>query len=257
MKTSVFDYKEYKTYVIATLDQRTAVEKGQRTRLSKYIGCQSAYLSQVLNGGADFSAEQAIAVSQFLNHTQAESKYFLNLVLIARAGTKDLREYYQTEIKKILDDRHSIKDRISAHRVLSETDQARYYSAWYFAAIHVIVSLPQFKSGQAIAETLNLSPKIVSEALEFLVQIGLLKKVGANYHQGEVSLQSLEQTKSQNLHYSSVITCSKEDYVKVRELMISAVEKIRAVIKPSKDEIMATYSMDLISLSEKDENEKF
>jgi uncharacterized protein (TIGR02147 family) len=274
MKTVVFDYKDYKPYLIKALEDRLVIEKGQRSKLSKFIGCQPAYLSQVLNGSADFSAEQAVAVNQFLSHTVTEARFFLNLVLLARAGTKDLRIFYQQEIKKLLDDRLILKDRINMNRTLSEADQARYYSSWHFAAIHVIVSLANFRTRHAIAEALNLSPKIVNPALEFLVEIGILKMIGFDYHQGETSLhlgsdspfiqkhhsnwrmktlQSLEQPKSKDLHYSSVITCSKDDYAQVRELMIQTVQKIRGLIKESKDEVMAAYTLDLIGLTEKDE----
>lgn len=269
MQKALFDYKDYKTYLSETLEYRAQKEKGQRSRLAEFIGCQPAYLSQVLNGNADLSLEQADSASRFLDHSAQEARFFLFMVLRERAGTKDLKDVFQRDLDSLEKERFNLKNRIKTRRTLSEKDQARYYSSWHYAAIHVLVSLPGFRSKLAIKKALHISSRIMNEAFDFLVSIGLLHIEGNEVVQGETSLhlhqdspfiqkhhanwrmkalQSLEQSKETDLHYSSVITCSQKDLSQVKEIFIRAVQEIRALIKDSKDETMASYAIDVIDL---------
>lgn len=268
-KGSVFDFKDYKAYLNSTLEHRALQKKGQRSKLAEFIGCKPAYLSQVFNGVTDLSAEQAQATNIYLSHTVTEARYFLNLVLLSRAGTRELRSYYDEELKQQRQERLVIKNRVQINRTLNETDQARYYSSWYFAAIHVAVSLPHLRSKEQLAEALSLPQATVNQVLEFLVQMGVLKLRGNEYSQGEINLflgtdsnfinkhhsnwrikavQSLDQPKENDLHFSGVITCSTEDAIKIKETMIKTVQKIRETVRASKDETLHVYALDLFSL---------
>lgn len=276
MKSAVFDFKDYKVYLNYILEVRAETKKGQRSKLAAFIGCQPAYLSQVFNGTNDLSPEQAQNANEFLSHTPSEAKYFLNLVLWQRSGTKALKSYYEDELKKQKDERLSLKNRVTSNRTLSEVDQAKYYGSWYFAAIHVAVSINHLKKMESIAQVLRLPQNLVNEVLEFLVQIGILKRVGYEYRQGEASLyldagsafiqrhhlnwrvraiQSLDHVKKEDLHYSGVITCSIEDISKIREAMVAAIQSIRSQVKESKDETLYFYTMDLVGLLESSENQ--
>ncbi|MGZ3771873.1 MAG: TIGR02147 family protein [Bdellovibrio sp.] len=269
LKSSVFDFKNYKQYLTSALEARAVHQKGQRSKLAHFIGCNPAYLSQILNGNVDLSPEQAQTTNTFLGHTSAESRYFLNLVLFERAGNKELKAYYDEELKRQRQERLVLKNRVQINRSLSETDQARYYSSWYYAAIHVAVSLPHLRSREKIAEALSLPQSTVNQALEFLLQIGVLKQHGKEFRQGEVnlylgadsnfitkhhanwrmkSIQSLDIVKDRDLHYSGVITCSHDDALKIKELLIKSVENIREIVKGSADESLFVYTLDLFEL---------
>lgn len=266
---TVFDFVDYKTYLGKALEMRSQTQKGQKTKLAEALGCRAAYLSQVLRGSNDLSAEQAQAANRFLAHTPTEARFFLNMVLWARAGTHDLKEFYLAELKKQKDERVNLKNRVKSSRTLSEADQARYYSSWYYAAVHVIVSLNHIHRKAEIAKALGLPQKTISEVLEFLVEIGLLKNHGAEFLQGETSLyldagspfitkhhtnwrmkavQSLDQKNDKDLHYSGVITCSIKDAEKIQEILIQTVQKIRELVKASNDETLMAYTLDLFSL---------
>lgn len=274
MEKAIFDFDDYKKYVIQAIENRAKYERGPKSKLAEAMGCRPAYLSQVLNDSQDLSAEQAQAANQFFGHTLPESRYFLNLVLLSRAGTPELRSYYQDELKKQKEERLVLKYRVNVSRILSENDQARYYSSWYYAAIHVIVSLKKIKSKEQIAIELGLPLATVNEVLEFLIQIDLIKPQGAGFVQGETNLyldskspfitkhhtnwrvkaiQVLDQKNQQRVNYSGIITCSEEDAGKIQELMIQTVQKIRSIVKESKDETLLVYTLDLFGLiSQKD-----
>jgi uncharacterized protein (TIGR02147 family) len=268
-KSTVFDFKNYKSYLNSVLEQRGSLEKGQRLKLAQNIGCNPSYLSQVLNGMLNLSPEQAQNTNAYLGHTSNESRYFLNLVLLARAGTKSLKNHYEDELKKMLEDHLIVRNRVKINRELNEMDQARYYSTWYYAAIHMCVSLPHMRTREQLATGLQLPLQTVNEVLEFLVSIGVLRAKGKEFEQGETNLyitstspfiskhhsnwrikgiQSLDKIKEKDLHYSGVITCSEEDVLKIKDIMIQAIEKIRETVKQSKDETSYVYTLDLFGL---------
>lgn len=186
--SSVFSYKDYKIYLSRVLEERSQIHKGQRLRLAEFLNCRPSYVSQVLNGDLHLSPEQAFAVNKFLGLTETESRFFLSLVHYARAGSQDLKKYHDMEIKKQLDDHALVKNRVQSNRSLSEMDQAKYYKSWILAAIHMIVSIPEYRKREKIADALGLPQKTVNEAVEFLLNIGMLKETSSQLEQGERSL---------------------------------------------------------------------
>ena len=274
-KFSIFDYKDYKPYLLNSLENRSLTQKGQKLRLAEYLNCKPSYISSILNGPADLSLEQAQAANEFLGHTATESKYFLTLVLLARAGTPALRKVYGEEVKTLLEQHLLVKNRVQSNRALTEKEQAQYYSSWYYAGIHVIVSMSDFRTREKIARALNLPQKTVNDAVEFLLEIGILKIDGKQLKQGETNLflgtdspflvrhqlnwrvqaiHSLDLPREKDLHYSGVITCSKDDIQKIREVMLETIKDIRNTVQASpKDEAMYVYNLDLFNLLGREE----
>lgn len=266
---SVFEYKDYKAYLDHALDRRSQTEKGQRTKFAEALGCRPSYISAVLKDHPDLSPEQAQAANEFLGHTSTEAEYFLTLVLQARAGTLSLKKIYDTKLKALLEQHLQVTHRVQKGRTLSETDQARYYSAWYYAAIHVLVSIPGFRTKEAIAAGLSLPRKTVNEVIEFLLEIGILKSSGSELKQGEANLfvgtdsmflkrhrlnwrvaaiRALDDENSNHLHYSGVIGCSLKDAENIREILVAALQEIRKTVQNSQDETLLAYNLDLFGL---------
>jgi hypothetical protein len=62
------------------------------------------------------------------------------------------------------------------------------------------------------------------------------------------AIQSLDETQGESLHYSSVITCSEEDTLKIKNALAKAIDEVRGIVKPSKDEAAFAYSLDFFPL---------
>ncbi|MBL7542462.1 MAG: TIGR02147 family protein [Bdellovibrionaceae bacterium] len=265
MSSSIFDFKGYKDYLNKVLSTESKKRSGKRALLSKAVNCHSAYVSQVLNGQSHFSLEQADKINIFLKHSKIESHFFLLLVQHGRAGTENLRRHFLEQINQTLEKQFDLKNRLQFKKILSKEDQARYYSAWYFAAIHVLVSVPAMKTKEDFSQYLGISIDKTSEALDFLKSVGLIVESGNRYEVGTGSIhlgresamiskhhtnwrlqaiQSLDNGTANDLHYSSVITASEQDSTKIREIMVKAIEEIRAVVKTSQDESGFCYSLD-------------
>jgi len=62
------------------------------------------------------------------------------------------------------------------------------------------------------------------------------------------AIQSFEKENESDLHYSSVITIAEDDIPRVREALIKAVEKVREIVRPSQDEAVLCYALDLFKV---------
>jgi uncharacterized protein (TIGR02147 family) len=268
----IFDFRDYKKYLNTALSTEGA-NRGSRSRLAEKLRCQTAFISHVLNGNSHFSLEHAVVISQFLGHTPEESRYFILLVSLGRAGTKALEEHFNTQIAEIQRKRTQIKERISTDRSLSLETQMRYYSAWYYSAIHVATSIPQCRTRDAIATALGLAPALVAECLEFLMEHSLVITEKGRYTIGPVrihlgadspiiskmhsnwrlqALQSLERPISAtaaDLHYSGAITLSRKDAKRIRDVLLKAIDQTEQIFRPSSEEVVYCVAMDWFHLS--------
>ena len=269
MKKSIFEFSYYKAYLRYWLDHQIGKGRGLQTAMAKHMGCQTAYVSQVLKDQANFSLEQADSLNSFLQHDKDESEFFLLLVEKERAGTKSLKQRFVSQIDKILQQRLVLKNRVDIKQSLGTEEQAIYYSSWYYAAIHVAVGVPGLNNKESLREYFSLNSEVINQALEFLCQVSLLQKQGDEYHTGVARLflgndspmikkhhnnwrlqaiQSMEQNLSKNLHLSTVVSLSQKDMLLVKEKLVNAIEEARATIRESKEESLCCLNLDFFEL---------
>ena len=269
MKTlSIFDFKNYKEYLKTTLATE-GKRRGLRTKLAEALQCQSAFISQVLNGDANFSLEHAVQIGKFLEHTDDESHFFMLLVHQERSGSKDLTAYFQGQIDAILQRRERIQERIDVKRSLSLENQAIYYSSWIYAAAHVLISTPSCQTRETLARRLQISQARAAEIIKFLLQAGLaieehgkLRYGEARIHLGADSkliskphtnlrlraIHSLDTPEEQNLHYSAFYSLAEKDVPLVRAMMLKMLEEMEPILRKSPEETAYGIGMDFFRI---------
>ncbi len=268
MQRSLFDFTDYQAYLKEALPTH-GKDRGARVRLADSLGIQKGFISSVLYGNADFSLEQSYRVSQFLGHTQDEREFFLLLVQMARAGSKDLREHFKTKIDEILTRRREIRERIAIQAKLSEMDQLLYYSSWHYTAVHMCLRVPALQTASAMAQYLGLPVEQISRVLEFFIKTGLAEQQGNHFIAGPTrihigsdspfvskhhtnwrmqAIAALDRVGGGDLHYSLVMSISKDAAEKIREILLSAVQAAEPVIRDAKDEGVFTLAMDLFEM---------
>jgi hypothetical protein len=63
------------------------------------------------------------------------------------------------------------------------------------------------------------------------------------------AIQSLEREKTvESLHYSSAITVSESDFVRIKSILIKNIEEIKAIIKDSPAEGVFSFNLDLFRI---------
>ena len=265
---SVFAFTDYRAYLARALPTAGA-GRGGRARLAGVLRCQSAYISRVLKGLANLSPEQAVAASEFLGQTEAEADYFLLLVHYARAGSKELEARYLRQILAIQKKRELVSERVQAKAGLTQAQQIIYYSAWQYAAIHVLLLNSEFQTRTAIAVRLQLPPATIAKSLDFLVDAGLaaekngrfhslesrihlgkdsplLSKMQTNWHMR--AIHALDRDSRRDLFYCGPISTSRKDAEKIRAILLGAIEQSEKVVRGSGDEIANCIILDLFEV---------
>lgn len=264
----LYDYTDYKLYLNDRLDS-SSDGRGSRSSLARAIRCQTAYVSSALRGHAHFTPEQGEYINEYLGHTDSESDFFMLLLQHQRAGTENLRRRLKKQMDKISSTRFDIKKRLSAGFEMSSEEHAQFYSEWYFAAIHALVSIPGYQAVQSIANYMSLDIKTVAKIVDFLLTTGLLEqskeglKIGnARTHLGAdspfiskhhinwrlLAMQKVASNRGDNLHYSSVITLSEDDATKIKEMLVASIKNAKSIVRDSKEETLQCFSIDFFKI---------
>ncbi len=269
---NIFEFSNYKTFLKAIETHRKAYERGFRSRLADFLGCKSGYISHVLNGDANFSLEQSLKVAKFLNLKSKEQKYLLLLVEFARAGDHELKAHFENELRILKEEYLNIKEHVGNSHILDEANQSIYYSSWYYLAVHVLSSLPEYNDAKSISNALKISEDVVGRVLLFLINAHIitdtkgklkpgltqvhLNRESSLIHQHHTNwrisaIQSLMNDNKTDLHYSTVSTLSEKDAEALRADMVKLIEHYVATVKPSKEEVMYGFNLDFYSLIKK------
>lgn len=265
----LYEYTDYKKYLSDVLSPSGAT-RGSRSRLAQALKCQTGFISQVLNGRTHFSLEHTILISEFLNHDELESSFLVLLVQLGRAGSTKLENHFKMQIHAIQERRKLISQRVGQAEQLSEKDQMRYYSAWYYSAIHVLTAIPKFQNKIEISKSLKLSLQTVSNCLEFLKKIGLIsemegtfKSTAARIHLDKDSsminqhhsnwrikaIQSIDECKKEDFHLSGVWSLAEKDVEQIRNLLLKTIEKSEPILRESQDEVAFGIGIDFFRLA--------
>ena len=269
MNNTIYDYDNYKNYINDRIINSPSKGRGIKLKISEYLSCQTAFISQVLNGQTNFSLEQGVRLNKFFDHTKEESRFFILLIQLGRAGSAELSEFYKDELKEISDKRSDLKNRMNIKKILKKVDQQVYYSNWLYSCIHMMIAIPEFQSPIAISRHLNLSRDKVIEVINFLEETGLIDKKGLHYEIGVTkifierdsaqiqwhhlnwrmqALKSINLNDNADLHYSVVVSMAKEDVPKVKEILIKAIEQCRLLIHDSKEEKIQSICLDFFGI---------
>lgn len=153
---------------------------------------------------------------------------------------------------------------------LSREDQTIFHSSWLYGVIHAMLSIRQFQTKEAISRYLGLSPLKVGNILEFLISVGLaVQKTAGGFDIGTnrihlesdspmiskfhtnwriQAIRSLDHLSSDDLHYSSAITLSDSDLLRVKSRLVKSIEEIKSIIRSSDADGVHCFSVDFFRL---------
>lgn len=270
MELTPFKFSDYKSYIKTWLSNQPHQGHGLKSVLAKAAQCNPAYMTQVLSDEAQLSLEQAERLHKVFGLSSEELEFFLLLVEKERAGTSSLRDFFNKKIAAILKQRAQLKNRIQSSVDLTKDVQVKYFSSWIYAAVHVATTIPRLNSMALIAKELKLEQATVREALQFLERHGLIEQSEKSFKPGQArmhlphdsdliskhhqnwrveSLKALGNIKETDLHYSSIVSISKKDFIVIREILLNTIQASKETIRSSSEEILASFCVDFFNVS--------
>ena len=205
-------------------------------------------------------------VDELFGHTEEEGHFFMLLVLYGRSGTKTLEKYFKKQIDEILAKRSVFMERVSVDDEIPAADQAVYYSQWYYLAIHLLIGIPGFQTKDALAERLNLSPQLISKALDQLAAMGLVESRGAKLVKGKKRIHidknspwvsqmhaqfrnrgiyRLSNPESNDLHFSFGMGITRKVFEEYRQRIMDLVVEFEPKLVASAEEDLFALNIDL------------
>lgn len=269
MSLSIYEYNDYKKYLMDWLKSQPLGGRGLRSQLAENIGCQTPFITHVLSGDYQFSPEQIESAARWIGLNSKETEFLMLLNLKQRAGTKKLSEFFQRQISERREQESVLKKRLKIQSSLSLQDQYVYYSSWYYAAVHMALLIPELRSFSSLQNYFQIPEETLKKVLEFLLQHQLIENKKNEYYvlqpvlhlgKGSVMLpqhhtqwrvrtmQEFSKNKNESLHYSGVISLSKEDYEWVREKISHLLQEIIEKLKQSPDEKLTALNIDWFEL---------
>lgn len=268
-KISVYDYKSYKKFIVDWMDLLPAHGRGQRKLLAGAIGCQTPFVTQVLNGDYHFSLEQSEACARWLGLGVAETDFFLLLVLKQRAGTKSLATVLDRQLDERREKDTQLNQRLKISDSLTGEDQVIYYSSWQYPAVHIALLQPELRTIEELHRYFALPlPRLVA-VLDFLTAKKLVRARGGRYevlkpvlHLGRDSpllpkhhanwrlkaIEAAERGDQGDFRYTGVISISKDDFEWVKGQLSNMLESVIERVKDSPDERLGCLALDLFGI---------
>lgn len=241
--------------------------RGAYHRLAEAAGIFPSYLSQILKGDRQLNLDQGQFMADHMNLSYQEKRFFLLTVEYGRAQTKALKQFLKTEMDLVRAERNQLSQRVKGDEFkVSSKDLAKFYSSWVYSAVRLLTVLPGMRSAAAIAEHLRMSEPEIKEILDFLVQAGFCVIEKGQFQIGPVHTHLPHQSPFVSSHHSTwrnkaiehfpflqaqtelsytlAVTLSKEDVLKVRQLLLDSIKKVREISDPSPAENLYTLNLD-------------
>ncbi len=268
-RPNIFEFKTYKPYILAYFDALPNFGRGQRKHLATAVGCQTPFITHVLNGDYHFSLEQAEAACRWMALSESETAFFLLLVMRDRSGSSPLTKFLSRQIDERLEREFSIKKKVKIAKSLDLEAQVTYYSHWLYAAVHMALLQPELRTIAALEQHFSVPSVQLLSVLRFLAEQQLIESSKGAYrvlqpmlhlprgskllslHHTQWRLKAIEASQineSTNMHYSVVMSLSRGASDQIRAKLAHFIEEVAEVVKPSPDEQLACLCLDLFKV---------
>lgn len=251
---SVFDFNSYKLFL------KDVIVKMKRPRLmtdlAKAAGCNRTYLSQVLSGKSNLTADHIVNLATTLSMDEDESDFFLLLLLKDRSVNASAEKKLQERIERARVQRLKYIKRQDPHlKPIRATDSGllRYQSDWRYAAATFLTFLPHTQTIPSITERLGLSMSETSRLLHELVGMKIIRQQGERYINSGSVLERpstgpmadlYHKTwrsrvidrigRSDGIHISLTLAVSERDAVTLRKNILNFINTNRKMVYDSK-----------------------
>lgn len=269
MQKPVFHYDDYKIFVADTLKGLPRNGHGQMRLIAEKLRVHTTLISHIFRGSKNLTPEQACALCDFLKLPPLDTDYFLALVELQRAGTRDLRNVIQRRLRHLRDQSLELVKRLPQDRMLSEEEKATFYSSWHYSAVRLLTSIPQFRGVEEIANALKLSVGRIQRVIDFLLAKALIKQTDAGFelgpsriHLGSDStyigqhhrnwrtkaMAHLDNLENDDLVFSAPVSLSAKDRKKIRAELVRLIEETGKTVEKSEPQELVTLNIDWIKI---------
>lgn len=262
---SIFNFTDYKQFLRTEFKNRPHKGRGELRKLSEKLGVHQTLVSQIFSGLKDFTVEQAWDIANYIGLSKIETKYFVCLVQIERAGSHSLKKHFLEYRDELRQESLQLSERVPSERTLSDLEKSVFYSSWVYSAVQLMTTLEEKPALLDISQRLKLSPQRIREILEFLKQTSMVMEKDGHFepglfmthldrsspfvvkHHTNWRIRAIEKAESlteQEIMYSVNVSLSRKDFNKLRETLVKVIQDFLKVVKDSPAEDLAQLNLD-------------
>lgn len=266
MSQVVFTFKSYKVFLKELCQQ----ERGSLTRLAVAAGCELSYLSKCLSSEINITTDQAYKIAVHLRLKPLERKYFLALVELERSGDSNYKAYLQAGMDEMIHEYQDLSNRTSKDKLENSYGVFSYHASWLHSAIHIAVSIPEYQSLNSICQKLQIQKTVALKVLEDLLSLKYIRKISNEkyeylqggthtskesplvvmYHQNwrQRAIIDSQNADTDGIHYTNLQSMTLEDFNKIKNLILEAIEKSEKLAAPSLPKEMVNVNIDVFRI---------
>jgi uncharacterized protein (TIGR02147 family) len=264
---SLFSYTDYREYLIDIVQERKLKGK-TNAELAKVMGCQAAYLSQVLVGKVEFTEDHIVRLCEHLAFNDVETEYLLLLLRLGKAGSPDLRKYLIRQRERLKVAAEDLEERLPSEKINAVEEPSLYYASSFLPSIvHLATSCKSLRSKQAIAARFSLEPKVVQEHLDLLEKYKMIEfKNGEWIYSGGsrhfpkrspldkqmqfarrlLAMNKMSQSSNeQDVHYSAIFSADEKTLALLRKHFHKSIEYVHKTVDPVEGEDVFGICLDV------------
>lgn len=263
---TVFESMNYREFLEDYIKKLPRGGHGFKLKMAEALLVHPTLVTQVLKGHKSFSAEQGYTLAQFIELNDLEKDYFLTLIDWEKAGSASLKKFIESKLIKLRQENEKVKNRVPVYSTMNESDQALFYSQWYYSAIRLSCGLKEGVTSESLAQDLDLPQDVVNSVLQFLVSRGLvIKKENNTYDRGVQNtflpsdsplisrhhmnwrMKAMERhprLQMDELAFSAPITLAESEIGEIKKLCLDFIQKVSKRVAKSPSEKLVCMNVD-------------
>ncbi len=263
---NLFDFNDYRKF----LKHWANLERGNVAILAKVAKCQPSYISRAMSEEVHLTQDHAFALCSYWQFNTMERDFFMALLDHDRAGTLELKNHLKDKILSLKSRHQQLKNQVNREAPPQNQFDTSFHSHWAKLAVHALTDRKSLNTAETIAQKLALDVNFVDTILNELENKQLvLRRSDGSYIYNSVPthiprdspilslfLQSWRQRAIMNSHilnedhiyFTNVQTISKNDFQKVRKMLMAVIRDSSAIANNSDPEDLMVLNCDLFCL---------
>lgn len=241
------------------------------SRLSEAIRVQRPYFSKVMNGQADFNADQLYLLCHFFELAEEETDFLHLLLEYDRAAIKEKRDYLKSKIEKIQNKHLEIKKHMDSEEINpSSALYTQYYLNHYMQVVHMALLIKKYQNLEKLAHALSVSPEFIQDIVKRLEELGLVEYKNNRFHvtsrkihlpkespllrphQGVVRLQSMQRVQQKGMDptqyaFSATFSGDEEIRQQIQQEFLKFIKTLQKYLAQGGTEEVYQLNFDLFS----------
>ncbi len=264
---NIYTENDYRRVLRHVVKASAVGKKTNLTQIASSAKIPKSYLSKILRGDADLNQDQLFRIAEDLNLPNKEREYLATLLEYSRCSYHRRKADLKHRLEKMRQESLTSEDNLKLKLLDDEAIKKKYYSDPVYLIVHMALLIKRYSQfPQDIAEDFQLSKRKVKEAIQTLLDLGVLEqdenrlkvKVDAIHLAPDselikawrlqmrlISLQRVAELRNDEYSLTTVIAASENELLQFKSRFLEMLKELSPSIESATAEIVFQVNFDL------------